>query len=229
MMAAVLRLSLENQNYDVVGVTESAEATIALLNEKEVDLVLLDIHLKGSRNGLSVARTIRSQYNLPFIFTTSSSSEEMMSRAKEFEPNGYLIKPLGIKEIHPAIEMAMSNFLAVQRTKGTHFSFTGFAKNLFLRTDSKLVKIREKEILWIEAKGDYVVFNTEEKNLIVHSTLKKVESKLSKNQFMKVHRSFIVNIDMIEDIEDFYLQIKNKIIPISRAQRKTLLSRIELA
>jgi len=80
----------------------------------------------------------------------------------------------------------------------------------------------------VEAKGDYILIKTEDKNYTVHSSLKKIEDKLPKNLFIKVHRSFIINFEKIVDIEDNSVLIKKDVIPVSRSNRPELMKRLNL-
>ena len=80
----------------------------------------------------------------------------------------------------------------------------------------------------VEAKGDYIYVKTESQNYTVHSTLKKIEEKLPNDLFLKVHRSFIINVNKIIDIEDNSVLIKKDVIPVSRSNRPELIKRLNL-
>lgn len=80
----------------------------------------------------------------------------------------------------------------------------------------------------MQAKGDYIHIKTENKNYIVHSTLKKIEEKLPDAMFLKIHRSYIINVKKIIDIEDNSVLIKKEVIPISRSKRPELMKRLDL-
>ena len=84
------------------------------------------------------------------------------------------------------------------------------------------------DILYVEAKGDYALFKTEEKGYIVHTTMKRVSERLEAYDFVKVHRSYVVNLAKIVDIEESNLLIENKVIPISRANKESLIKRLNL-
>jgi len=99
---------------------------------------------------------------------------------------------------------------------------------LFIKIDSLLHRISHNEILWIEASGDYIKIAMAEKQFVVHSTLKKIEDKLPKDLFLKVHRSFIINTKKIIDIEDNSVLIAKDVIPVSRANRPELMKRLNL-
>jgi len=100
--------------------------------------------------------------------------------------------------------------------------------SIFLKVDAKLIKVKIEDILYIEAKGDYALFKTANKGYIVHSTMKKVQDRLEEFNFQKVHRSFVVNLSKIVDIEESNLLIEDKVIPISRANKEALMKRLNL-
>ena len=100
--------------------------------------------------------------------------------------------------------------------------------DFYVNIDRRLIKIDLHSIYMIEAKGDYINIRTEEKNYIVHSTLKKIEEKLPDSLFLKVHRSYIINVKKIIDIEDNSVLIKKDIVPISRSKKSDLMKHLDL-
>ncbi len=228
-IASSLHEILECLNHQVAGLAESADKAMKLLQEREgeVDIALLDIQLKGEKDGIGLAADIQSAYNIPYIFTTAFADPTTLKRASETSPFGYIVKPYGMKDIHAALEIAMSNFKKVKALKTEEGSIME-NNHLYVKVDSRLIRILDEDIYYVEAKGDYAVFNTKDKGYIVHSTMKNIETKLNKKRFLKVHRSFIVNLEKIVDIEDYNLLIKNKVIPVSRANRESLMQKINL-
>ena len=101
-------------------------------------------------------------------------------------------------------------------------------KSIFLKVDYKLIRVIIEDILYIEAKGDYALFKTEAKGYIVHTTMKRVTERLEDYNFTKVHRSYVVNVSKIVDIEESNLLIQNKVIPISRANKENLIKKLNL-
>ena len=99
---------------------------------------------------------------------------------------------------------------------------------MYVNIDRRLIKIEILSIYLIEAKGDYIQIKTDTKNYTVHSTLKKIEEKLPKDLFLKVHRSYIINLKRIIDIEDNSVLIAKDVIPVSRSNRSELMKRLNL-
>ncbi len=227
MIAESLEEMLELLGHEVLRVADRGEEAVMQLMELEPDLILLDIQLRGKMDGVEVARLVRTKYNIPFIFTTAYADNDTIERAKAEGPFGYIVKPYGVKDIMAAIEVAMTNYRLFKELNGnTPAAPMAVNDSLYLKADQRLLKVKMSDIHYVEAKGDYVLFKTAQESLIVYSTLKKVETKLPEQDFMKVHRSFIVNLAHIEDIEETSLSVNHKVIPISRTNRRALLERI---
>lgn len=227
MIAESLSEMLELLGHEVLAVAESGEEAVMQLLEKEPDLLLLDIQLKGKMDGVELARLIKQKYNIPFVFTTAFADEATISRAKAEGPFGYIVKPYGVKDIMAAIEVAMSNYRLFQEMQGSDpVAPMLLNEHLYIKVEQRLVKIQQPDILYAEAKGDYVLIKTLNDSFIIYSTLKKVVDKISAPNFLQVHRSYFINLDHIDDIEETTISISGKLIPVSRANRTELLSRI---
>ena len=105
---------------------------------------------------------------------------------------------------------------------------TEIKNDFYVNIDRRLIKIDLSSIYLIEAKGDYINIKTEDSNYTVHSTLKKIEEKLPTSLFLKVHRSYIINVKKIIDIEDNSVLIKKDVVPVSRSNRPELMKRLDL-
>lgn len=229
MIAESLQDILECLEHSVGHVADTAESALQFLSEARPDLIMLDIQLKGGMDGIALADLIKEKYNIPFIFTTAFADKESISRASDMGPFGYVVKPYGMEDIHAALEVALRNFNVLQQLKQSQTFYSTIKENhLYIKSDSRLIKVEDDKIQYVEARGDYVVFKTKTESYIVHSTLKNVESKLDSSKFLKVHRSFVINLDKIIDIEDSTVVIDQKVIPVSRAHRSDLMSRINL-
>jgi DNA-binding LytR/AlgR family response regulator len=126
------------------------------------------------------------------------------------------------KEVEREREMLYS--IVDSKEKENHHDF------IFVKSNSKLVKLKMDEIYFIEALKDYVVINTSTTRYTIHSTMKEIESKLGSDDFIRVHRSFIVRLDKIASIDFPNLQLENdrKLIPIGGSYRDDLTNRIKL-
>lgn len=228
MIAESVKDILELLDHEVVGIAEDAESAIEICNENEPQIALLDIQIGGDIDGVDLAELINDQFDIPFIFTTAFADDTTVSRAKERGPFGYLVKPYGVKDLNAAIEIAMVVYDRLKKAENNPGMSKIIDNSIFLKVDSKLIKVKIEDILFVEAKGDYALFKTKEKGYIVHTTMKRVQERLSEFNFAKVHRSYVVNLSRIVDIEESNLLIENKVIPISRANKEALMKRLNL-
>lgn len=98
---------LREHDIDVIGIARSASQALDMLHSRAPDIALLDITIQGSDNGIDIARVIRKDYNIPFIFLTSHADKVTLDEAKKTLPYGYIVKPFQPKDIYSTIEMAI--------------------------------------------------------------------------------------------------------------------------
>jgi len=215
-------MSLNNLDYlcekisdlEVVGKFDNALDAIDFLKTQAVDVIFLDIEMPEF-SGIDFVKNVK---NLPQIIFTTAKSEYAME-AFEYEAIDYIQKPVTLPRLQKAVRR-ISNQDQQHEVLSTEY--------IFIKVDGRLVRIMLKDILFIETLGDYIVFFTVDKQkYIVHSTLKAMDSKLIHPDFVKVHRSYIVNISKIVDIEESNLVIADKVIPISRSHKSQLLNKIK--
>ena len=138
----------------------------------------------------------------------------------------YLVKPIELDRFQKAIDK-LDKFM-LNSVSPSPLNEPNQKKELYVNVDRRFVKINLSDINVVEAKGDYIRIKMDDKNHIVHSTLKKIEEKLPDDIFLKVHRSFIINLSKIVDIEDNSVLINQDVIPVSRSNRKELMERLNL-
>ena len=226
-IAESLSEMLEILDHKVVGIADSFDEAVKVFENEDVQLALLDIQLRGDKSGIDVAEKIKADYKLPFIFTTAFADKDTVKKASRHSPYGYIVKPYGMKEINAGIEIAIQNHKNFKEFKDEERGVLN-QESLFVKANSRIVRIDTDDILYVEAKGDYAVFKTEKKSYIVSSTFKNVEENLDPNKFIRVHRSYIVNINKVVDIEENNLLIKEQVIPVSRGQKPNLINRLNL-
>lgn len=229
--------SLKKLGYNVVGASSTGEKAIELAGEERPDIVLMDIMLKGEMNGIEAAEKIKELYSIPIVFLTAYADESTLSKAKITEPYGYILKPFKEIDLHTTIEMAVYKHGKEQemvKERDLLFSLVenkdGSGDYIFVKSNSKLVKLNNSDIYYIEALKDYVVIHTEKVRYTIHSTMKDIANKLSKDEFLRVHRSYIVRLDKISTIEypNLTLEKVDKVIPIGGSYRDDLNERINL-
>lgn len=209
-------------NVKVVNEFSNAIEAIKFLNHNEVDLIFLDIHMPDF-TGFDFIQTLK---NPPQVILTTSDNNFAI---EAFEYNcivDYLLKPISFPRFEKAIYKAEQGY---NNSKVNGISVQDSSDNdLYVNIDRRLIKIDIPSIYLVEAKGDYINVKTSEQNYTVHSTLKKIEEKLPDHLFLKVHRSYIINVKEIIDIEDNSVLIKKDLVPVSRSNRPELMKRLNL-
>lgn len=223
--AIIEELCAKIPSLNVLEAFPNAMQAIKYLNQNEVDLIFLDIHMPDF-TGFDFIQTLKSP---PKIVLTTSDSQFAIAAFEYDCIVDYLVKPIRLPRFEKAIQKAVT--IAVKPSINVTDSGsveTASGNDLYVNIDRRLIKIDIPSIYLIEAKGDYIQVKTEDKNYTVHSTLKKIEDKLPNDLFLKVHRSFIINVQKIIDIEDNSVLIKKDVIPVSRSNRPELMKRLNL-
>ncbi|NRD21847.1 response regulator transcription factor [Winogradskyella litoriviva] len=204
----------------------NALQAIKYLNQNEVDLIFLDIHMPDF-TGFDFIDTIKNPPNI--ILTTSDPNFAIQAFGYDCIVD-YLVKPITPERFQKAIDKAaaIKPKASEPKSKTSGQVETSSGNDLYVNIDRRLIKIDIPSIYLVEAKGDYIQVKTDDKNYTVHSTLKKIEEKLPNDLFLKIHRSYIINVDKIIDIEDNSVLIKKDVIPVSRSNRPELMKRLNL-
>lgn len=228
--------SLKKLGYNVVGAASTGEKAFELAQSEKPDIILMDIMLKGDINGIETASRVKEELQIPVIYLTAYADESTLEKAKVTEPYGYIIKPFKEVDLHTSIEMALYKFSKEKEVLKARDLFYSIIENkeskdfIFVKSKSRLVKIKTADIYFVEALKDYVVINTLDSRYTIHSTMKDIVTKLEQDNFIRVHRSFIVRLDKIASIEypNLHLENDKKIIPIGGSFKDDLIKRLNL-
>lgn len=237
IVAKDISVCLNRTGYDVIGSFSSAEKALDFLEQEQPDLILMDIMLAGKMTGIDAAQVVKERFDIPVVFLTAYADEKTISKAKVQDPYGYIIKPFKEIDLRTSIEMAVYKFQK-EKEKFSKLQHQGLEKDsiiskeyIYVKSNSKLVKVQNDEILFIEALKDYVILHTSSEKYTIHSTMKDIEKKLPEEYFIRVHRSFIVNLKKISSIDSsiVHLEHHKKAIPIGGSYKDNLFKRINLA
>lgn len=237
MIAEDIVLRLLELRYSITGCVSSVNQAIEILDKQETDLVLIDINLDGNKNGIELAQYINKYIQIPFIFLTSLANQSTLQQAKEVSPSAYLLKPFNDRQIQFSIEIALNNFgKNKDYVKTAHLKSSStkdqevlqLSNCLFLKKDFQFKRVEFKDIYWLEAESNYTMIHTKKGNFMYSTVLKNFEDKLPVDQFYRVHRSFIVNIENITGFEGNILFINEKRIPVSKVCRDLVFSKFKV-
>ena len=213
------QLAGQVKDIHVAGECASAMEAYNQLQEQDVDLVLLDIEMPGM-SGLELTKHLGEKRPL-IIFTTSK--KDYAVEAFELNVADYIVKPVTPARFIQAIDKARELLQAGHE-------HVDLANNefIFIRDSNIVRRLKLEDILYAEAMGDYVKLHTPQKFYAVHTTLKTVEERLPDEQFIRVHRSYIVALSKIDTIQDGAIIINGKPIPVADAYRATLNKRMNI-
>ncbi|MFT4971590.1 MAG: two-component system response regulator LytT [Paraglaciecola sp.] len=203
---------------DLKAIYSSGQAAIDHYVPSEIDLVFLDVKMLGT-NSMEFLDQLPTVPNI--IFTTSDPQHPIA--AFKYNAIGYLIKPIPYPQFKQVVEKAWWSIFSAF----SHYSPV-YNKQLFIKEKGHLIRLNVDDILYFENIRDYVMIVTTTSKHIIYSTLKSVLEKVPAEYFQKVHRTYIVNFNKIDNIENNSLVIGRKLIPISKSQKPLLMSRIKL-
>jgi two-component system, LytTR family, response regulator LytT len=222
IIAESIYRSLQSLNYDVLEPVANYTAALELINNEKPDLVLIDIRLSGSKDGIDLANEINSILAIPFIYLTSNSDPSTIERAKKTHPAAYLLKPFSKADLYSSIEIGLQNYNKIQELK-TEKSVP-VNDYIMVKHNKSFVKVFFNEILYINSQHIYIeIVTTSDKKYLVRTSLNDY-LKLLPLYFVKVHRSYIINIHYIDEIITQSVILKGISIPVSKEYRKDLAS-----
>ncbi|MBO4778935.1 MAG: response regulator transcription factor [Bacteroidales bacterium] len=201
-----------NEELQLVGVCKSAEEVVVLLNKETVDVLFLDILMPGM-SGMQLLKTLE---NPPLVVFTTAYNQYAVE-GFEVGAVDYLVKPISPKRFDAAVEKIKDKLLLQKLTKTS----TNTINHIFVRADYQDVKIMLDDILYIEGLKDYVKIVTNEKRIITLTNIKGMMEKLPQNEFIRVHKSFIVPKKKIDTIKGNSLMISEKEIPIGLTYKES--------
>jgi DNA-binding LytR/AlgR family response regulator len=200
---------------------------------------LLDIKLGDGMDGITTARQIREWVQVPFIFVTAHSDNSTFERAKQIQPDAYIIKPFNFQYLYAAIELALFNH-SLKKTPHPEELLNGSFENtvrpdhyvinniLFVKTGKIFEKVNVKDICYIRADGSYSILHSRKREFTIGMNLSTVQEKINKPEIIRIHRSYLVNINCIDRIEDHEVIINDFRLPISKKMKDELLRRLTL-
>jgi two-component system LytT family response regulator len=233
-------LSTYCENVEVVGEADSVQKGLTIIKEQNPDLVFLDIVLRND-NGFDILKKIDS-INFEIIFTTAHN--EYAIKAIRVSALDYLLKPLNVDELTRAVEK-VSEKMINQSADKTNEPLLNFIENqkslnknvhkIGVPTLTGIDFIQMENIVFCKAEGNYTHITLKNKDIVVTRTLKEFEELLSDYNFLRVHRSYLINLDHILKYNRTYqlpnvrgdggsVTLSNNLeVPVSRVKRKTLL------
>lgn len=202
---------LELFNYEVIGIFPTAQEVIEHLENNKTlpDIILMDILLEGDLDGIDLTYILRDKYDIPIVFVTAYSDKGILDRISQVLYEGYLLKPFTSERLTSSIYLAIKEFQSNADKKKNK-------PTLKIRDKGYIVPVPEEEIMFLKADGLYTKVFTEGRSYMMRDILKDIGLNLSSNKFLRVHKSYLINIDKVHSINSKEICIGKYIIPIRR-------------
>lgn len=231
IIAANISLQLTELGYDVTGIIPRGEDALLHIEDNKPDILLLDINLKGKLDGIETAQAMQKTHNIPVIYLTANIDDSHFNRAKQTHPYGFISKPYKKLDLQRAIELTISQLQSshselIDSNENSNKPFI-LSDSIFVRHHNTMVKVNIEDILYIEAERNYCRIYSKTKEYLLVMTLKDMAEKLPPKHFLRIHRSFIVNLSQINEIGTSHIVIQKKAIPMSKSQKDELLNRLQ--
>lgn len=214
----IAKLVNNHPNLNLIGDFSNAIEAKNCMTVNTIDLIFLDVEMPVI-SGFDFIDGLKIKPQVIFI----TSKAEYALKAFDYDATDYLQKPIVLDRFNASVRRAIDFHLM----KRENYEEEG--EHIFIKSNLKKLKIFTNKIKWIEAYGDYVKVVTEEDTNLVLSTMKSFEQDLSKEKFIRVHKSYIINIDKVERFNSKFAEIGITKIPLSRNKKENLIKALSIA
>jgi len=236
IIAADISMMLESIGYEITGIIPRGEDALISVENRPPDLVLMDINLKGALDGVETSRIIFERHQIPVIFLTANADDATFARAKTTRPYAFISKPFQPADLQRAIELALTRLAEehsgqslLHLNDNTEEAYI-LADRIFVRHKGRMTKILLQDILYAEADRSYCKIYTPQAEYLMSVSLGILEEKLRADNFLRIHRSYIVNLQKIDTISDDwgYISIGTQTLTVSRSFKDELMRRLHI-
>ncbi len=234
IIAADISMHLTKLGYEVTGINTRGEDALNTLGNNRPDIILMDIILSGKMNGIETAHIILEKFQIPVIFLTSNSDDATFQQAIKAKPYAFISKPFQKSDLERTIKLALQRIAVEQESATVNDSsqdhVSAMDDRLFIRHNNQLVKVLLTDILYVEADRTYCKLHTEKLTYLLSVPLRNIESQLPSSLFIRVHRSFVVNLKKVDTISEYheFLIIQSHQVPIARRSKEEVIKHLKM-
>ena len=230
IIAADLAERIADFGYERPNTHSTGEAALEDILSERPDLVLMDVQLAGKLDGIATVTRFRESYpDCAVVFLTSNTDEHTFSKARKLNPRAFLGKPFRSRDLQHTIELAIGTPAQPAPAEDAQDVYR-LQDRLFIKVRDRLQRVLLDDIHWIEADDYYCKVVTADAELLVTKTLKKFCELLPDGgHFVRTHRSYVVNLLHVEQIDHAHVHINGTRVPVSKSARESLLSALKNA
>jgi DNA-binding LytR/AlgR family response regulator len=212
-----------DHSMEVIGICRTGEEALRVADQRNPDIVIMDIRLAGKMTGIETARDLKEIQAIPIIYLSDYTDKATVRKATDTHPAAYLAKPFTESDLIRAIDIAIANSNAL-RSKQDHDDEFIFAKLDGVRNS----KLHYNEIVYVEADRSYCKIQAIDNLFSLPMSMAKVADQLSEKRFIKIHRSYIVNIRKISEFSGNEVTVAGYKLPVSDQHRTELMTRLKV-
>ena len=235
LYANKMEMLIEKLGYEHLGTVDNSIDAMEIVTTNPPDLILMDVHIRGSHDGIELAGLIHAQHTIPIIFVTSMTDNLTFNRASRTNPIGFIIKPFNEAQLQRTIELTVQQLNQIPSIPPKEEKEEVWDKNIlfqdsfYIKWRQKLEKIEVADVLYLKADGHYCEIYVLDRKFIVHSSINELAARLPPKQFIQTHRSYLVNKQKIKsvDLQDSVILIDNYQVPVSTRNKEKLLKELD--
>lgn len=227
LFASNIEMQVDQLGHTLVGVADRSDEALQLMANEQVDLVLMDVNIRGSYDGIELTRMIKEQYDVPVLFITANHDDLTFNRASRSNPAGFILKPFTDLQLKRAIQLALQSTPS-SLSKDDDDRVKWENGELFVRKNQQIHRLSIHDILYLEADGRYCRIHTDEQMFLVRKPMKELLESMNSNDFQRSHRSYVVNMKKVTsvDLENDTLVLGRREVPLSQREKERLLERL---
>lgn len=216
IIAEHISLLLQKEGYPEPAIAASYSEALSLIESFKPDILLTDISLGEEKSGIELAEYVNQHFKIPVIYITSLHSAEIVKKAAQTQPAAYLIKPCKKEDLMVAMELAL---VAREQKKSYELS----DQVITVKDGSVHVRIPFENIVLLKAEENYTaIYTSTQRPRMVRHFLGDLQSQLPNEDFIRIHRSYVVNKKYISEIHSSHVVIQNFQLPVSRSYRNVI-------
>lgn len=206
LISEELKGLLEEDGYEVVGIAEDFETALAIIEDINPDIALLDINLQNKDEGFRVASYLNNSLSVPYLFLSSYSDSKTLDKAVKLGPSSYITKPYTKEQVLSAVKVLST------KIKPKEF--------ILIKSEHQIQKVYVGDILWIKADDVYIEIRLKRSKIVLRTSIKRFLEEFSINNIVRVHRSYAVNLKHVDSVTAISVNVSGKKLPLSRLNKK---------
>lgn len=202
LISEQLNVILEDIGYQITDIAFNTESALVSLKENPPEIAILDIKMHGKNQGFEIAKYIKENMDIPFIFLSSFADNSTVNEASKFEPNAYILKPFNEANIYSTLKIVLSN-----HAKNNNF--------FEVRIGHEVFKIKEDDLLYIMSADKYIEIHTKTQTFLKRDSIDTFIQDNNLTGIIRIHRSYVVKLSNINSVKGKTIYIKDIELKIS--------------